>query len=225
MFEKSDAWKFAASLQAADGLMVSGHVQALAENWISGDARLGLLETALGAVSGMQTWDRQKEADVAAARIAKAVSACPSVACAPEELASIHAGIFEGILPDGWAGRWRKENLAKAERKLEGESVRYADWRDVPACLAYDFEKMRERMATEWDPTAFVRFVADVWQTHPFREGNTRAVATYSVLLSASSGKHVDLARFFNHGKEYRDALVVAAELGKFEPLGSFYAD
>ena len=53
-----------------------------------------------------------------------------------------------------------------------------------------------------------VRITAAIWQTHPFREGNTRSVVAFSVLLSAKLGVKLDYELFASHAAYVRNALV-----------------
>lgn len=53
-----------------------------------------------------------------------------------------------------------------------------------------------------------VRITAAIWQTHPFREGNTRSVVAFSVLLAAKLGVKLDYELFAHHAAYVRNALV-----------------
>ena len=44
-----------------------------------------------------------------------------------------------------------------------------------------------------------VRITAAIWQTHPFREGNTRSVVAFSVLLAAKLGVELNYDLFAKH--------------------------
>ena len=53
-----------------------------------------------------------------------------------------------------------------------------------------------------------VRITAAIWQTHPFREGNTRSVVAFSVLLASKLGVKLDYELFASHAAYVRNALV-----------------
>ena len=53
-----------------------------------------------------------------------------------------------------------------------------------------------------------VRITAAIWQTHPFREGNTRSVVAFSVLLASRLGVKLDYELFASHAAYFRNALV-----------------
>ena len=51
----------------------------------------------------------------------------------------VNAEVFAGVFP--FAGTIRTCNLTKAEPMLAGDTVRYADFRDIPAALNYDLSQ------------------------------------------------------------------------------------
>ena len=53
-----------------------------------------------------------------------------------------------------------------------------------------------------------VRITAAIWQTHPFREGNTHSVVAFSVLLAAKLGVELDYDLCAQHASYVRNALV-----------------
>ena len=72
-----------------------------------------------------------------------------------------------------------------------------------------------------------IRITAAIWQTHPFREGNTRAVIAFSVLLSAKMGIELDYDLFAKHAAYVRNALVWCTQgiYSKYEYLERIYFD
>ena len=131
------------------------------------------------------------------------------------------------MLPDDWVGVPRTTNIVKPEPVLGGRSVSYADHRQIQMQLDYDFgegaSRRRRPPLTEGQLPSLARFVANVWQTHPFREGNTRASAVFLELYLRSLGVEVDNSPFESHSCYFRDALVRASfssiELGVDEDL------
>lgn len=67
-----------------------------------------------------------------------------------------------------------------------------------------------------------VRITASIWKTYPFREGNTRSVIAFSVLLTAKLGVKLDYALFATHAAYVRNALVWCTQgiYSKYECLG-----
>ena len=99
----------------------------------------------------------------------------------------------------------------KPEEVLGGDTVRYA----APAEIKKQLDMASKEIA-RIKPTQnkkdivfkIVRITAAIWQTHPFREGNTRSVVAFSVLLAAKLGVRLDYALFAKHASYVRNALV-----------------
>ena len=72
-----------------------------------------------------------------------------------------------------------------------------------------------------------VRIIGQIWQTHPFREGNTRSVIVFAVLLAKSLGFEVKHELFRIHSAYVRNALVWAAQgiYSKHEYLERIFFD
>lgn len=126
-----------------------------------------------------------------------------------ETLCDIHRTIFGGLYE--WAGEFRTIPIMKAEEVLGGDTVRYA----VPSEIKKQLDMASKEIA-RIKPTAnkkdivfkIVRITAAIWQTHPFREGNTRSVVAFSVLLAAKLGIRLNYELFADHAAYVRNALV-----------------
>ena len=126
-----------------------------------------------------------------------------------ETLCDIHRTIFGGLYE--WAGEFRTIPIMKAEEVLGGDTVRYAAPSEIKKQL-----NMASKEIARIKPTVnkkdivfkIVRITAAIWQTHPFREGNTRSVVAFSVLLAAKLGVQLDYELFANHAAYVRNALV-----------------
>lgn len=126
-----------------------------------------------------------------------------------ETLQDIHRTIFGSIYE--WAGEFRTIQMTKAEDVLGGDTVRYAHPHEIKKQLQ-DASKEISSLKTSEDPKRLlfkiVRITAAIWQTHPFREGNTRAIVAFSVLLAAKLGIELDYDLFAKHASYVRNALV-----------------
>ena len=126
-----------------------------------------------------------------------------------ETLCDIHRTIFGGLYE--WAGEFRTIPIMKAEEVLGGDTVRYASPNEIKKQL-----DMASKEITRIKSTAnkkdivfkIVRITATIWQTHPFREGNTRSVVAFSVLLAAKLGVELDYELFAENAAYVRNALV-----------------
>ena len=55
-----------------------------------------------------------------------------------------------------------------------------------------------------------MKFASDIWQIHPFAEGNTRATAVFIIKYMKTFGLKVDNDAFKKHSWYFRNALVRA---------------
>ena len=72
-----------------------------------------------------------------------------------------------------------------------------------------------------------IRIIATIWQIHPFREGNTRSVVVFAVLLAKSLGFDVKHELFKKHSAYLRNALVWGSQgiYSKYEYLERIFFD
>ena len=54
------------------------------------------------------------------------------------------------------------------------------------------------------------KFTSDIWQVHPFAEGNTRATAVFMIKYMRTFGLQVENEAFKTHSWYFRNALVRA---------------
>ena len=214
-------WACAIGLQAVDGLEVSDYLHAVAQSYVEGERSLdetGELVRAYhtpGAVGYDASAEGSREADLVSQRIAE-VLARGTFALVPDMPRIIHRQLFGDLPRDVYRpGDYKLEPLVKQEEILNGDSVLYADPTLVEQSLHYLFEQERE--AGDYGLTLagaelarFARFVALVWQVHPFQEGNTRTVAVLAALYLRQLGFDVGNEPFEHHARYFRDALVRA---------------
>jgi len=126
-----------------------------------------------------------------------------------ETLCHLHRTIFGAIYE--WAGELRTINMIKAEDVLGGDTVRYAHPNEIKKQLdetSKEIAKLRYSEDTKTLLFKIVRITASIWHTHPFREGNTRVVVAFSMLLAAHFGIKMDYSLFEKHAAYVRNALV-----------------
>ena len=126
--------------------------------------------------------------------------------------AAIHRAIFEGVFKH--AGQFREYDISKKEWVLEGDSVVYARWQDIRMTLQYDLDQERQFVYAGLEKNKMVehvtRFVAGLWEIHPFGEGNTRTTAIFAIKYLRSLGFTVNNDLFEQHSWYFRNALVRA---------------
>lgn len=215
--ERADAWQTAIGLQEVDGLNVSSYLLDTARRHIEGDVSIDearrLINSYYEAQSGH---DREnEEGDKASVNIAKIINE-PSFAFSLVGLTSIHRRIFEGIFK--FAGTIREVDITKKEWVLGGASVIYQPASDIRAAIEYDLNKEK---AFDYSPLPMqevichlARFIADLWQIHPFMEGNTRTTAVFLIKYLRSMGISASNDMFKKHSWYFRNALVRASYKG-----------
>lgn len=125
-------------------------------------------------------------------------------------LTSVHKYLFGDLYE--WAGTFRDENLYKSERVLSGGSAEYADYHDIERKLNTLFHKFITFNWRKADSLEIVvsDFLLELWNIHPFIEGNTRACITFlwHYLRSQKIDFRVELLR--NTPMYVRNSLVMA---------------
>ncbi|MBP5340428.1 MAG: Fic family protein [Prevotella sp.] len=214
--EAAYAWSTAIGLQAVDGLKTSEYLQETARRHIEGDITIDearqLIKTYYENKSVRTADDDEREeADRVSANIVKVLSH-PTFAFNANGYISVHRRIFEGVFKH--AGQLRKYDITKREWVLRGDTVSYLNWEDLRRAIDYDIKQEKDFDHTNLSPDDFVRhlcqFVSGLWQIHPFREGNTRTTAVFTIQYLRSLGFNVDNDLFAKHSWYFRNALVRA---------------
>jgi len=131
-----------------------------------------------------------------------------------ETLQDIHRNIFGQIFD--WAGEFRTIPMLQYGDVLGGDTVRCADPKEIKKLLNETMKEIAKlkRIGDNDKEVVFklVRIIASIWQTHPFREGNTRTVIVFAVLLAKSMGFEVEHERFKTNSAYVHNALVWASQ-------------
>lgn len=127
-------------------------------------------------------------------------------------LVSIHQSIFDGIFK--FAGKIRDYNITKKEWVLRGDTVLYVSAPEIKASIEYDLDKEKKfkfsGLSLSDIANHIARFTADLWQIHPFGEGNTRTTAVFIIKYLRSLGFKVENNLFIKNSWYFRNALVRA---------------
>nr|MBP3599166.1 Fic family protein [Eubacterium sp.] len=214
--EKSKAWQTAIGLQDVDGLKTSAYLLDTAKEHIEGkidiaEARKRIESYYEKRSERIEGEEDTKEADIVSARIAQLLGE-KTFQFSPAEWISIHRRLFEGVFD--YAGQIRTYNITKKEWVLKGDTVMYASWNSIKETLDYDFNTEKhfsyEGMSMAESVKHLAKFASDIWQIHPFCEGNTRATAVFMIKYLRSFGFEVENDTFENHSWYFRNALVRA---------------
>ena len=216
--EKADAWQTAIGLQDVDGLKVSTYLLDTARQHIEGDISIDeardRIKSYYETKSGHDAVD--EEGDKVSANIAMIIME-PSFAFSLIGLTSIHRRIFDGVFK--FAGQLRQVELSKKEWVLgRNASVSYQPAVDLREAIEYDLSREKEFDYSNRPMAEIIKhlsqFVADLWQIHPFREGNTRTTAVFLIKYLRSMGIPVTNDMFKEHSWYFRNALVRASYKG-----------
>ena len=214
--ERADAWRVAIGLQAVDGLKTSDYLHQTARRNIEGEitideARELVKQYYVSKTTHDEDDADKEEADRVSGNIAKLLQT-DAFTYSVAGLAAIHRAIFEGVFKH--AGRFRDYDISKKEWVLQRDSVLYGRWQDLKMTIEYDLEQERQFDYTGLDKGQIIehlaRFVAGLWQIHPFAEGNTRATAVFTIKYLRYLGFSVNNDLFERHSWYFRNALVRA---------------
>lgn len=213
---KSEAWQTAIGLQDVDGLKTSEYLLETAKEHIEGKINIDAAQKRIQNYyeergERKETEDETKEADIVATRITRILSE-PAFQFSPAEWLTIHRRLFESVFDH--AGQIRPYNITKKEWVLNGDTVFYASCDSIKDTLDYDFsieKKFSYKGMSVSDAAGHVaKFTADIWQIHPFCEGNTRATAVFIIKYLKTFGFEVSNEVFAKHSWYFRNALVRA---------------
>ena len=213
-------WEIGKGLQAVDYLHTSKKLDDLIEQHLAGKKDYSQVESEIKQYHKEygNTTTREDEADIVATRIAKLLNST-DFRLTKLELLRTHKYIFEGLFDDdiklrGCEGRFRTVNLEKSEDVLNGKSVVYTDYKNIEEYLDYDLEEERNRIRTEEIDNIkhLSKFVSNIWNTHPFREGNTRTTAVFVVRYLKANRKFVTSDLFKENSLYFRNALVLSSD-------------
>ena len=215
--KKALMWATSIGLQQVDGLQTSEYLHDIArrniEDEISTAEGQQLIASYYEQLNSRSTAEQRdaEEADRAAANIAHILSTA-TLDFTTHGFKSLHRQIFNGVFKH--AGEFRTYDISKHEWVLRGASVLYLSNTELQRALDYDIAQERAfsytRLTTDEIVAHITRFVAGLWQIHPFGEGNTRTTAVFAIQYLRSLGFDVDNEMFALHSWYFRNALVRA---------------
>ncbi|MBQ4024363.1 MAG: Fic family protein, partial [Treponema sp.] len=214
--EKSIAWSIATGLQQVDGLTPSAYLYETAKRNIEGEISIEEAKKLIDSYYESKTSrpeddDDKEEADKVSARIVQ-ILRDKTFDFSPAYYIHIHKKIFEGVFK--FAGKIRTYNITKKEWVLNGDTVWYADAYNIKDALNYFIKKERNfdysKLSNEEAIKHITRFVSDIWQIHPFVEGNTRTTAVFIIKYLRFLHFIENTVPFEKHSWYFRNALVRA---------------
>lgn len=147
----------------------------------------------------------------------------------PSGVCAIHETIFGDVYE--WAGQYRIINIQKREPLLAGKSVWYSNWENIDKDLKAAWDKIDSVKWQDLSHDEFAKSVAKlfpaIWQIHPFREGNTRAVVMLIALFAEHYGYYFNYELMAMSAGYVRNAFVLCCfgEHSEFEHLEKILLD
>lgn len=214
--EKTKTWETAIGLQDVDGLKPSKYLIKTAKEHIEGNIDIEEVKTRIDEYYEVQgsrkNFEKEnEEADKVAVRITEILSE-KAFNFSPTELLNIHKRLFIDIF-DG-AGVYRDYNITKKEWVLNRDTVTYASFQSIKETLEYDFEQEKtfsyRGLGLDESIKHLCSFTADIWQIHPFCEGNTRTTAVFIIKYLRTFGFDIKTQVFADNSWYFRNSLVRA---------------
>lgn len=214
--ERGIAWRTAIGLQQVDGLTTSDYLLETACSHIEGDITIEDVKAQIdnyyqNVEQREINSERTEEADKVAARITEILFE-KSFNFSVVEYFTIHKRLFDGIYSH--AGKVREYNISKREWVLDSESVIYGNAANLRETIEYDLNQEKNfdyrNLAQSDIVNHIAKFTSDLWQIHPFEEGNTRTTALFTIKYLRTLGFDINNDAFAAHSWYFRNALVRA---------------
>ena len=213
--EKAKTWETAIGLQDVDGLKPSEYLLDTAKEHIEGNINIAEAKKRINCYYE-QSNERNKEynteeADKVSVRITEILSE-KAFNFSPTEMLNIHKRLFTGIYKE--AGKYREYNFTKKEWILNDDTVTYSSYETIKETIEYDFNQEKnfsyKDLSLEDSISHLSRFISNIWQVHPFCEGNTRTTAVFLIKYLRTFGFNVNDEIFADNSWYFRNALVRA---------------
>lgn len=214
--KKAAVWQTAIGLQAVDGLSVSDYLLKTAKENIEGkitdnEANAQISNYYEDCCDRYVIEAGTKEADIVAGRIASLLAE-KTFSFTPAFWMSVHRYLFKDVFMH--AGKIRTYNIYKNEWVLNGKSVFYASYDSIPMTMEYDFKTEAafsyKNLSKDDISRHLAQFTCDIWQIHPFGEGNTRSTAVFLIKYLSLLGYSINQECFAKKSWYFRNALVRA---------------
>ncbi len=207
-------WDMAIGLQKVDNLKPSKYLEKLLHKNINGNLTIEQVKTELRKyyIEKDQIQDinhNELECDFVSTRIVELLDK-DKFELSIDYLKYVHKYLFQDVYK--FAGEFRNIDFSKHEKILNNDSVAYGDCKTLKESLEYDIslekEKDYKNMSIVEVINSIAKFSSNIWQVHPFREGNTRTTALFIEKYLINLGYEVDNTLFKDKSVYFRNALV-----------------
>ena len=213
-YVKQLQWDMAIGLQEVDNLKPSKYFEKLVADNVEGILTIEQVEKDLKEyyIEKEKQNDinhNEMECDLVSTRIVELLQ-IDNFELSIDYLKYVHKCLFQDVYE--FAGEFRKIDFSKHEKILNNDSVAYGDCKTLNESLEYDISLEKEKNYKEMSIVEVINnitnFSSNIWQVHPFREGNTRTTALFIEKYLISLGYEVDNTLFKEKSVYFRNALV-----------------
>ena len=207
-------WDMAIGLQEIDNLKPSKYFEKLVNENIDGNLTIDqvmneLREYYIENENKNELDHNEMECDFVSTRIVELLQE-DNFELSVDYLKYVHKYLFQDVYK--LAGNFRTVDFSKPEIILNNDSVAYGDSRTLKESLEYDISLEKEKNYKDMSIVEVInnvtKFSSNIWQVHPFREGNTRTTALFIEKYLISLGYNVDNSLFKDKSVYFRNALV-----------------
>ena len=211
---KQQKWDMAIGLQQVDNLRPSKYLEQISKKNILGELTIEEVEQSLKEYYIIKEQQNdisynELECDFVSMRIVELLEQ-DNFELSVDYVKYIHKYLFQDVYE--FAGEFRKIDFSKHEKILNNDSIAYGDSKTLTESLEYDISLEKDKNYKEMPIVEVIKNVTDfssnIWQVHPFREGNTRTIAVFIEKYLISLGYNVDNSLFKNKSVYFRNALV-----------------
>ena len=211
---KQQEWDMAIGLQEVDNLKPSKYLEKLLEENIIGKLSLEQVKKELRTYyiekeKKNEVNHNELECDFVSTRIVELLQE-DKFELSVDYLKYVHKYLFQDVYE--FAGNFRIVDFSKPEIILNNDSVAYGDSKTLKESIEYDISLELEKNYKDMNMVEVIKnitkFSSNIWQVHPFREGNTRTTALFIEKYLISLGYNVDNSLFKEKSVYYRNALV-----------------
>ena len=207
-------WDMAIGLQQVDNLKPSKYLEQMREKNVLGELTIKEVEQSLREYYTAKKEQKdinhnELECDFVSMRIVELLNQ-DNFELSVDYLKYIHKYLFQDVYE--FAGEFRKIDFSKHEKILNNDSVAYGDSKTLAESLEYDISLEKEKNYNGMSIVEVIKnitaFTSNIWQVHPFREGNTRTTAVFIEKYLINLGYNVDNSLFKDKSVYFRNALV-----------------
>ena len=178
-------WDMAIGLQEVDNLKPSKYLEKLLKENVQGNLTIDEVKNELRDYYVLKEQKKEinhneLECDFVSTRIVELLNE-EKFELSVNYLKYLHKYLFQDVFE--FAGEFRKIDFSKHEKILNNDSVAYGDSKTLTESLEYDISLELSKNYKEMNIVSVINnianFSSNIWQVHPFREGNTRTTAIF----------------------------------------------